>query len=49
MKKLIFAVAALIVMAGCSQNVTLESANLNAELHVLHAQYVDPTTPDAVL
>lgn len=49
MKKLIFAVAALIIMSGCAQNVALESANSNAEIHVLHAQDVDPKTPDEVI
>ncbi len=47
MKKLVFAVIAVIGMASCAQNFKLDQTN--AETHVLHAEDVESKTPDEVV
>lgn len=47
-KKSLFAVALALVMASCS-NQSAEKSAANVETHVLHAQDVDPLSPDSVI
>lgn len=52
MKNLFFstvAVCAAVLTASCNKQQTAENANNEAETHVLHAQDVDPLSPDQVI
>ncbi|MEG1586297.1 MAG: hypothetical protein RR346_05425, partial [Bacteroidales bacterium] len=50
MRKLFMGVAALLIMASCTQNVQ-KGSNVEGivETHVLHAKDVDPKTPQEVI